>query len=112
MDMLNKKLDKSLNDVVKYIVESIEYKKCIELKKKMSSNKELTILIDEIKKLQKKYIRTNDIDIKEELDRKMTKLESIPIYNEYNNNLIQVNQMINYVKDELNGYFYNKLNEI
>lgn len=109
--MLNKNIEKSLDDIINYIINSKEYIKCIEIKKKMSKNKELTKLIEEIKELQKKYVKENKESIKEKLDSKEKELNGIPIYVEYNNNLEVVNNMINLVKDELNDYFYKLLNE-
>lgn len=111
MVMLNKDIEESLDDIINYITNSKEYIKCIEIKKKMSKNKKLTELIEDIKKLQKKYIKENDESIKEKLDSKEKELNEIPIYVEYNNNLEVVNNMINLVKDELNDYFYKLLNE-
>ncbi len=111
MVMLNKEIEKNLDDIINYITSSKEYIKCIEIKNKMKDNKKIQKLIEEIKTLQKKYIRENNPDIKKELESKEKELNEIPIYVEYNNNLEVVNSMINLVKDELNDYFYNKLND-
>ena len=100
----------NLDIVVSTIKDSKEYKKCIKLKKEMDSNEEITSIVKEIKKLQKKYINTNDSNIKKELDELENKLEEIPIYHIYLENLEKVNYMINYVKDELNDYFDKLLN--
>ena len=100
----------NLDSVVSTIKDSKEYKKCIKLKKEMDSNEEITSIVKEIKKLQKKYINTNDSNIKKELDELENKLEEIPIYHIYLENLEKVNYMINYVKDELNDYFDKLLN--
>ncbi len=105
------KLNKSLNEVVDCIKNSKEYKKCIELKEKMNSNDEINSLVKEIKIKQKKYIRSNDSNILSELKELENKLNSIPIYHIYLDNLEEVNNMINYVKDELNDYFDNLLNK-
>lgn len=105
------KLNKSLDEVVLCIKNSKEYKKCIELKEKMESNEEINSLVKEIKLKQKKYIRTNDSNILSELNELEEKLNSIPIYHVYNENLEKVNYYINYVKDELNDYFIELLNK-
>ena len=104
-------LNKSLDEVVNSIKESKEYKKCIELKNKMDSNDEINLLVKEIKLKQKKYIKSNDLNIKKELDILEEKLNNIPIYHIYLENLEVVNNMINYVKDELNDYFDKLLNK-
>ena len=100
-----------LNKVIDYIINSDSYKKCMELRDKMSKNKELMSLIDEIKSLQKKYMKSKSKDIKKELDEKTDKLMNIPIYYKYNQKLEEVNNMISYVEDELNDYFERVVNE-
>ena len=105
-------LSKSLDEVIDCIKESPEYKDCLKIKKQMDSNKELVDLINKVKDLQKKYIRSNyDSSIKKELDKCESELKEIPIYNIYLNKLDQVNNMIDYVKDSLNDYFDNLLNK-
>ena len=104
-------LNKAVSEVVTYIKETKEYQECLEIKNKMKSNKELTTLIEEVKRVQKKYLRSNyDPKIKEELDILNNKLNDIPIYNIYLDKLNKVNNMIDYVKDDLNDYFYKLLN--
>lgn len=105
------KLNKSLDEVVNTITNSKEYKKCLELKKKMDSNEEINSLVKEIKLKQKKYIKSNDPNILSELKSLENRLNSIPIYHIYLDNLEEVNKMINYVKDELNDYFQELLNK-
>ena len=106
------KLYKSLDEVITCIKESSEYQECLKMKKQMDSNEELTELINKVKELQKKYIRSNyDSKIKEELDECEAKLNEIPIYNIYLEKLNQVNYMIDYVKDSLNNYFDQLLNK-
>ena len=101
----------SLDELIDYIKNTIEYKKCLELKNKMSSNSNINSLIDNIKNLQKKYIKSNyDSDIKLELDKLNEELNNIPIYITYTEYLDRVNEMISYVNDELSDYFYNILN--
>ena len=99
-------MNKELDELVSYIKNTSSYKNCISIKKKMDKNEEICSLIEKIKSLQKKYVKSNyDDSIKEELDKLEFKLNSIPIYVEYNNNLEKVNEMIDLVKDELNDYF-------
>lgn len=102
---------KALDDVINVIVNSEDYKKCITYKEQMNENKELVELINKVKELQKKYIRSGyDKEIKEELDSVEEELNNIPIYNEYNSSLIKVNEMIDYVKESFNDYFNKLLN--
>lgn len=105
-------MNNALNDLVDYIKNSNEYKTCLELKDKMKDNDEVVALVKQVKLLQKKYIRSNyDKDIKKELDIINEKLNNIPIYVIYKQNLEKVNNMINVVKDELNNYFDKLLNK-
>ena len=101
----------NLDDLINYIKNTIEYKKCLELKNKMSSNTNINKLMNDIRDFQKKYIRSNyDENIKLELDKVNEELNNIPIYITYCENLDRVNQMISYINDELSDYFYKILN--
>lgn len=105
-------VNKALDEVILCIKDSKEYKDCLAIKEKMSSNKELLELIERVKSLQKKYIRSNyDSLVKKELDEVNEELMKIPIYNIYLECLNSVNYKIDYVKDSLNEYFDNLLNE-
>lgn len=102
---------KAIDELIDTIINSNEYKTCVSLKEKMSTNTEVMNLIENIKKMQKKYIRSEyDKEIKKELDSLEEELMNIPIYHMYNDSLEKVNEMINYVKDELNDYFNKLLN--
>jgi len=103
-------LNKELEEVINIIINSNDYKSCIQLKEKMSTNKEICELVDKIKVLQKKYVRENGEEVLEELKLLEERLNEIPIYVIYMQHLEKVNEMINYVKDELNDYFYKVLN--
>lgn len=104
-------LDSSINELINVITNSKEYKIVVELKEKMNTNDELMKLIRDVKILQKKYIKSNyDVAIKQELEDKKSKLNEIPIYFIYTENLRIVNEMISVITDELNTYFSNKLN--
>lgn len=103
-------MNKELEEVINTIINSDDYKSCIQLKEKMSTNKEICELVDKIKVLQKKYVRENGEEVLEELKLLEERLNEIPIYVIYMQHLEEVNKMINYVKDELNDYFYKVLN--
>lgn len=74
------------------------------------NNSSLMELINNIKKLQKKYVATNDEKVLSILNENIEKLNTIPIYVVYMQYLEKVNEMINLVKDELNDYFVDILN--
>ena len=106
------KLYKALDEVIFCIKDSNEYKMCLSLKDKMSTNDEIVSLVEDVKRLQKEYIKKgHDSDVKKRLDEVNNRLNDIPIYNVYLSNLEKVNEKIEYVKDSLNDYFYKLLNE-
>lgn len=103
---LSKESKKSLNDLISHIKNSKEYLKCNELKKEMEKDQQLLDLIEEVKRIQKKYIRNNhDQLIKEELDQKLEILNNHKLYILYNYYLEKVNTKIELIKEELNDYF-------
>lgn len=105
-------LYKALDEVILCITESKEYEMCISLKEKMKDNEEINKLVNKVKELQKKYVKSSyNEEIKKELDLINKRLEEIPIYHIYLSNLEKVNEKIDYVKDSLNDYFYKLLNE-
>ncbi len=110
MENLNSELDLKIDNLISCIKETEEYKNCILLQEKMKKNEKLRELIEEIKRLQKKYIKTNSEEVLENLKQQEKKLNDIPIYLDYNNNLKVVNEMLFAVKEELSNYFNNKLN--
>lgn len=108
MENLYSKLD----DVILCIKKSHEYKMVLDIKKKMDSNEELKKKINDIKLLQKKYVKSNyDASVKKDLDKLNDELLEVPIYRIYLDNLSVVNEKIEYVKDSLNDYFYDLFNE-
>ena len=102
---------KALDQVIACISESKAYRNCLDLKDRMSHHEEICSLVEKIKSCQKKYIRSGyDPIIKEELDSFQNELLQIPLYVSYQQSLEEVNQMIDYVRDFLNDYFYQLLN--
>ena len=101
-----------LDDLISYIKNTSDYRSIIKLRKQMDDNDELKSLIREVKSLQKQYIKSGyDDKIKATLEEKVSMLENIPIYNMYNRSLVRVNEMIDYVRDSFNEYFFSLLNE-
>lgn len=104
-----KLLNKKLEEVITVIKDSKDYQECIKLKEKMKKNAELMQLIDTLKTLQKEYVK-NGYQDREKLEEVENKLYEIPIYVTYIGHLKKVNQMISYVEDDLNDYFYQLFN--
>lgn len=110
MDVQNLLL--KIDDLILYLKTSKEYQLCLKAREKMNENKELIQLVEEVKTLQKKYIRSNySEEIKKTLDEKVEVLNEIPLFVTYNQNLEVVNQKLQIIQEELNHYFYSKLNK-
>lgn len=104
-----KLLNKAVEEVISVIQKSEDYQKCLELKEKMSQNKELMQLIENIKEAQKRYIKNGSQD-KKEIQVLEEKLSNYPIYVLYQQHLEKINSMISYVQDDLNEFFTQLLN--
>lgn len=110
---LNSTSKKSLDSIICYLKNTKEYKMVNEYKKEIYNNKKLMYLIEEIKTIQKEYVKSNYSDnLKYKLDYKLEKLNSDSIYQTYSYYLEKVNGMISLVKNELNDYFENIVNSI
>ena len=108
---MNKELEKSVKDLKNYIENCPEYIKILELKSQMEKSSNIRKLIEEIKNTQKKYVRSGyDEKVGKQLKNLEKKLKKIPIYSEYNKNLEKIYHMIFTIKEELNDYFYKKMN--
>jgi len=105
-------LSNALDEVIRCIKNSPEYIRCMELKTKMTRNEEITSLVEKVKVLQKKYVKSNyDQSVKKELDSCLERLGEIPLYQVYLDSLEKVNYKIDYVRDSLNEYFDSLLNQ-
>lgn len=109
--MITQNVEKRINDIIDYIMNSYEYKRCLEIKKQMTQCNELNKLIKDIKQLQQDYIKTNKSSIKQEMNNKQKRLEQVPIYCEYNRYLQKINEKLDFIKESFNDYFDQKLNK-
>ena len=105
---MNKEILEKIDEIINLIEQSTEYKKYLLLKEKMNDNKEIKRLINEIKVLQKDV--THKLDKKDLLKEKMDKLNSFPLYREYNNTLSELNNTYAIIESMINNYFSDKLN--
>lgn len=109
---MENELNKALDDIVHYIKNGLDYKMCLKIQKQMEQNEELMKKIEDIKSLQKKYVKSNyDDSLKEELKKMENSLNEIPLYVMYQRYLANVNEQISYVEEEINQYFTQALNE-
>ena len=87
------------------------YQKYLLIKDKMTNDKEINNLLEEIRILQKKLANnSNNIEIKNELDLKNNDLRNIPLYRDYLNTLDDINNIFNIIENKLNSYFDKKIN--
>lgn len=102
-------LNKALDDVISVIKNSDDYRTCLQLKEKMKKNRDLMELIEKLKLEQKDFVR-NGYQSKDKINELQEKLYQIPIYVIYMQHLEKVNDMICYIEDDLNHYFYQLFN--
>lgn len=103
-----KQLNNAIDDVISVIVNSKDYQQCLQLKDKMKKNQELMKLIEDLKKAQKEYVKSGIG--KEKIDSLEEELYQFPIYVVYMEHLEKVNDMLSYVEEDLNDYFYQLMN--
>ena len=100
-------------ELVKEIKNDKEYREYITLRDKVKSNKEIMERIDNIKTLQKQYIKSAYLDdeIKVKLDKELSELEDIPLYKEYLLKEKKINNILISIKEGINSSFDNILNK-
>ena len=101
--LILKKLDEIIND----IETSEEYKKYLVLKDEIKKNKELVLLINKVRQLNKDY--SHKLVKKDELDRLTNELNNHPLYREYLNTISVINNELSIVENAINNYFRKKL---
>ena len=109
VNQLNNKILEKIDEIVNEIEKSSDYQKYITLKDKISKNKELTLLINKVRLLQKDYV--HHLSKKEELDKLTAELNNDPLYREYTNVLAELNNTYAIIETSLNNYFQNKLSD-
>ena len=104
-------LDKAL-ELVKEIKNDKEYREYVTLRNEIKSNKEIMKRIENIKTLQKQYIKSAYLDdeIKVKLDKELSELEDIPLYKEYLLKEKKINNILISIKEGINVSFENILN--
>ena len=109
MEALLNKID----DIVDTIKGSEEYKKYLDLELKVSNNKEIMSLIEEVKDKEKAIVNSKSKkdteSLKKEIDILLAKLNEYPLYNEYIELQEEFNNLFGTIKDKLNNYFEDKI---
>ena len=106
--MNNQEILNKIDEIINLIENSSEYQKYLSLKKDLDNDKEITLLISEIKLLQKDVV--HHLDKKEILNKKLKELESIPLYREYQNTVASLNNTCAIIEQRINNYLNKKVN--
>ena len=103
--------DKAL-ELIKLIKDSNDYKEYLKVKEKIKTKECIIEKINKVKVLQRYYVKSAYLDnkIKQELDRELTNLESIPLYKEYLSKEKKINNILINIKEGLNIIFEDILN--
>lgn len=114
-NLMKDKILTKTDEIIDIIKSSEEYQKYIEVSNKMKSHKEIMILIDEVKSLQKKLVKEQSLNkditsIDEEINKKLEQLEGYPIYLEYIYLQEDLNESISLVKEGIENYINNITN--
>ena len=107
---LNKEINDKIDAIIQYLKSSKDYQKYIALQAQMDNNEKIMSLIREIRELQKALVKQSDSNKQTKLQEKIDCLNDIPLYREYNNTLSNINGVLYMIENDLNKYFYNKLN--
>ena len=105
--MNNQEILNKLDEIIDEIETSDEYKRYLLLKEEIGKNKELVILINKVRQLNKDYL--HNLVKKEELDVSTNELNNHPLYREYLNNISVINNNLSIVENTINNYFKKKL---
>lgn len=94
-------MDRLLNEVTS----TPYYKDYIEIERKMKCNKEIMLLIDEIKLLQRKLVKNYSKDMDDLYNEKVLKLNDYPIYKTFIEKQALINQDLQYIRKEIQDFF-------
>ena len=103
VSQLNKEILEKVDDIIQTIEESTEYKKYLDLKEKISNNKELMELINKVRVMQKDVLHKKNSQT--DLDKLLDELNNNPLYREYNNVIYELNNTYSIVENSINNYF-------
>ena len=105
--MNNEEILNKVDEIIQEIEDSDNYKKYLKLKEEINNNKELVLLINKVRQLNKDF--THKLVKKEELDSVQNELNNHPLYREYLNTISVINNELSIVENAINNYFRKKL---
>ena len=104
-----------IDELFQTIISSNEYKSYEEINKILKNNKEITSLVNTIKKLQKESVKleyNKDVKYKEidkQIKEKINKLNSIPLYKEYIRRMNELNDILSESSFQIEKYINSKI---
>ena len=105
--MNNEAILNKIDEIIKEIESSYDYRKYLKLKVEINNDKELVLLINKVRQMNKDY--THKLFKKEELDKVTNELNNHPLYREYLNTIDAVNNEFIIIENTINNYFKKKL---
>lgn len=102
---INNTLDK-FDELIDLIKNSPDYKKYKTLEKIMKNDKEIMMLIEEVKCYQKQIVKLKVVgkdtkELEEKIKIDLEKLENIPVYVEYNYLQTDLNELFQIIKNTI-----------
>ena len=105
--MNNKEILDKIDDIINKIESSSDYQKYLKLKEDIGNNKELVLLINEVRQMNKDFV--HKLVDKKTLDKKTNELNNHPLYREYLNTIDVINNELSIIENTINNYFKKKL---
>ena len=116
--MVNMYQDKEIIEKTKELVKTIKedslYKEYMELRHELKSNKKINNKIEEVKRLQRKYVMGNyqDKELLDNINTLTKELESITLYYIYSQKEEELNNNLLLIKEGLSSSFHDIVKEL
>ena len=116
--MVNMYQDKEIIEKTKELVKTIKednlYKEYRKLRHELKSNKKINNKIEEVKRLQRKYVMGNyqDKELLDNINTLIKELESIPLYYIYSQKEEELNNDLLLIKEGLSSSFHDIVKEL
>ena len=109
----NEEIENKAKELVQAIKDDDKYKEYINLRQKLKDNKDIMSKMQEVKRLQKEYVKGAYLDkeIETKLNSLLKELEQNSLYQEYLAKEKEINKILNDINEGLNIIFNKLLNE-
>lgn len=101
---MNKELLSCIDIFIDTIKDSDVYKEYLDLSYKVSKCSDINILCKKIKDLEKYLVKYPSIEKENELNNLISKLNSIPLYQDYKDKCCELNYILSLVKDKFDNF--------